>query len=92
MIPYDQNLILAPADGNIIYCKEITPGQPIFSKKKNPEIDIKPAEFPIVYIPTVNSKFLIGWIAGAGGDNNYCIAKFDLNKKTLNWKILCKKE
>lgn len=64
----------------------------IFSKKHNPGLNIQPADFPVVNVPTVNSRFLIGEIAGASGDRNYYIAKMEPGKKDFNWNLLCKKE
>ena len=38
-IPYDEKAILAPADGYVVYCKKIKPGNDIISIKK--DISIK---------------------------------------------------
>ena len=65
----------------------------LFSKKNNPELPIKEASFPKVYIKSQKTKYLLARI-GSIGYNNYFIAPIEVlkNDEKIIWKPLFTKE
>lgn len=59
-IPYDPKSILSPADGFVIYCKRINPGEDIFSIKKNKHIQLD----DLMFIDNKDLKNQPGWLIG----------------------------
>ena len=59
-IPYDTKSILSPADGFVIYCKRINPGDNIFSIKKNKHIKLD----DLMFIDDKDLKNKPGWLIG----------------------------
>jgi phosphatidylserine decarboxylase len=60
IIPYDSKSILSPADGFVIYCKKINPGDDIFSIKKNKHIKLD----DLMFIDEKDLKNQPGWLIG----------------------------
>ena len=64
----------------------------VLSKENNPDLKINSEDFPIVNIPTRDSRYLIGRISGAVRfKDTYYIKSSDILKKD-QWKILFRKE
>ena len=59
-ILYDTKSILSPADGFVIYCKRINPGDDIFSIKKNKHIKLD----DLMFIDDKSLKNQPGWLIG----------------------------
>lgn len=59
-IPYNPKSILSPADGFVIYCKKINPGDDIFSIKKNKHIKLD----DLMFIDDKDLKNQPGWLIG----------------------------
>ncbi|GJN62948.1 prolyl oligopeptidase [Elizabethkingia anophelis] len=64
----------------------------VLSKENNPDLKINSEDFPIVNIPTKDSRYLIGRISGAVRfKDTYYMKSSDILKKD-QWKILFRKE
>ncbi|MDV2447722.1 prolyl oligopeptidase [Elizabethkingia anophelis] len=64
----------------------------VLSKENNPDLKINSEDFPIVNIPTKDSRYLIGRISGATRfKDTYYMKSSDILKKD-QWKILFRKE
>lgn len=63
----------------------------VFSAKNNPEIDIEPADFPIVYTKPYYGNILIGWIGGVTNFSDYYYSRINENGEIATWKPLFKK-
>jgi len=59
-VPYNTKSILSPADGFVIYCKRINPGEDIFSIKKNKHIKLD----DLMFIDDKDLKNQPGWLIG----------------------------
>lgn len=66
----------------------------IFSKNNNPNIDIEPADFPVVIIKSDSSKYIFGKISGVASYKDYYFANIQdkTDYSNLDWKPLFKKE
>ncbi|GAA4275987.1 prolyl oligopeptidase family serine peptidase [Aquimarina mytili] len=65
----------------------------VLSKENNPEVNIKPEDFPILEIDNVNNKYVSGIIGGATPYfDSYYISLEQLYNTERNWKPLFKKE
>lgn len=64
----------------------------IFSAKNNPEINIEPADFPVVYSKPWYDNVLIGGIGGANSFWDYYYSRLDAKGKVIQWQPLFKKE
>jgi len=65
----------------------------IFSRKVNPDLDIKPEDFAIVYCELgINKDYLIARKGGASQYTDYYYADLSDNVTQIHWKSLFKKE
>ncbi|CAA7196337.1 prolyl oligopeptidase family serine peptidase [Chryseobacterium potabilaquae] len=64
----------------------------ILSKKNNPNLKINPEDYPIVKLPTKESQYLFGYIAGATNFNDTYYQPASLINKQNQWKLLFSKE
>jgi prolyl oligopeptidase len=64
----------------------------ILSKKNNPDLKINPEDYPIVKLPTKESQYLFGYIAGATNFNDTYFQPVSLINKQNQWKLLFSKE
>ncbi len=73
--------------------KSVNTDRVIFSKKNNPEIDIKEEDFPEVSSKKQHSKYLFSNVSGASyyADYYYAPAK-NINSKKIKWTKLFKRE
>ncbi|MFK7747086.1 MAG: hypothetical protein AB8B65_01715, partial [Kordia sp.] len=64
----------------------------IFSRKSHPELNLKPADFPIVNIFGKEQKYMFGRVGGIGFKDYYYAPITELAKETVTWKPLFKKK
>lgn len=64
----------------------------IFSRKSHPELNLNPADFPIVNIFGKGQKYMFGRVGGIGFKDYYYAPITELEKKTVSWKPLFKKK
>ncbi|RNA60722.1 prolyl oligopeptidase [Chryseobacterium nematophagum] len=64
----------------------------ILSKKNNPNLKINAEDYPIVKLPTYESQYLFGYIAGATNFNDTYFQPVNLINKQNQWKLLFPKE
>ena len=64
----------------------------ILSKKNNPNLKINLEDYPIVKLPTKESQYLFGYIAGATNFNDTYYQPASLINKQNQWKLLFSKE
>ncbi|WP_426476087.1 prolyl oligopeptidase family serine peptidase [Chryseobacterium sp. CBSDS_008] len=64
----------------------------ILSKKNNPNLKINSEDYPIVKLPTKESQFLFGYMAGATNFNDTYFQPVSLINKKNQWKLLFSKE
>ncbi|TDE29430.1 prolyl oligopeptidase [Flavobacterium ranwuense] len=65
----------------------------VFSKNSNPELAIKPEDFPIICEFTPKDKYILSFLGGASNYYDCFYAKIqDFNKIQIDWKPLFKKE
>lgn len=63
----------------------------IFSRKTHPELNLKPADFPIVNIFGKDQKYMFGRVGGIGFKDYYYAPITELEKEAVSWKPLFKK-
>ncbi len=64
----------------------------IFSARNNPDINIKPADFPMVYYKPYYGNTLLGSVGGASVFSDYYYSKINDKGEVTEWKPLYKKE
>lgn len=64
----------------------------ILSQKNNLNLKINPEDYPIVKLPTKESQYLFGYIAGATNFNDTYFQPVSLINKQNQWKLLFSKE
>ncbi|EDP96615.1 prolyl oligopeptidase family serine peptidase [Kordia algicida OT-1] len=64
----------------------------IFSRKTHPQLNLKPADFPIVNIFGKNQKYMFGRVGGIGFKDYYYAPTSELENETVSWKPLFKKK
>ncbi|WP_312392388.1 prolyl oligopeptidase family serine peptidase [Chryseobacterium sp.] len=64
----------------------------ILSKKNNPSLKINSEDYPIVKLPTKESHYLFGYIAGATNFNDTYFQPISVTNKKDQWKLLFSKE
>ncbi|WP_278352858.1 prolyl oligopeptidase family serine peptidase [Chryseobacterium gleum] len=64
----------------------------ILSQKNNLNLKINPEDYPIVKLPTKESQYLFGYIAGATNFNDTYFQPVSLINKPNQWKLLFSKE
>ncbi|MEJ5105372.1 prolyl oligopeptidase family serine peptidase [Chryseobacterium sp. MYb328] len=64
----------------------------LLSKKNNPDLKISAEDYPIVKLPTKESQFLFGSMAGATNFNDTYFKPTNLISKKNQWKLLFTKE
>lgn len=65
----------------------------VFSNTTNPEINIQPEDFPVVYYLDQSHKYVFGQIAGASNYSDTYYAEIDdISTGKLNWKFLYSKD
>ncbi len=64
----------------------------LLSAKNNPDINIKPEDFPIIYYNPYYENILIGGIEGAGAFIDYYYSKINSKGEISEWKPLSKRD
>jgi len=64
----------------------------IFSRKTHPELNLQPADFPIVNIFGKDQQYMFGRVGGIGFKDYYYAPIHELQQKNVTWKPLFKKK
>ncbi len=92
----DKNSSIAYLNSKAIIYKtgsELNQIKDVFSKENNPNLDIKPEDFPTININNSNFKYAVGIISGATQfRDSYYLPIEELSKGEQNWKTFFKKE
>ncbi|MEM6721841.1 MAG: prolyl oligopeptidase family serine peptidase [Bacteroidota bacterium] len=64
----------------------------LFSRKTHPELDLQPADFPIVNIFGQHPNYMFGRVGGIGFKDYYYAPITELTKENVTWKPLFKKQ